>query len=139
MNSIRRSILIALPALASTAVWAADSEVLTSFAKTFDELPVRQSGGNTYRSILDGKTSAGDHIEVHETTLAAGKSPHPPHRHTHEELFLMIKGQLAVTIEGKITVIGPGAAAFVSSNQLHGAHNPGNEDAQYFVVATSVS
>ena len=51
----------------------------------------------------------------------------------------MVRGSLAVTIDGKTMVIGPGAAAFVGSNQLHGAHNPGSEEAQYFVVATSVS
>jgi mannose-6-phosphate isomerase-like protein (cupin superfamily) len=50
----------------------------------------------------------------------------------------MIKGELAVTIEGKTAVIGPGGAAFVHSGELHGAHNPGSEEAQYFVVATGV-
>jgi quercetin dioxygenase-like cupin family protein len=50
---------------------------------------------------LDGVTHTGEHLEVHETTLAPGGSPHPPHRHKHEELFLIIKGSLAVTIEGK--------------------------------------
>jgi quercetin dioxygenase-like cupin family protein len=139
MEISRRSLVIALSAAAGSAGLAvADSPVLSSFAKPFASLTPRTHGGNTYRQILDGMTSSGDHIEVHETTLAAGASPHPPHRHKHEELFLMIKGQLAVTIEGKTTVIGPGAAAFVASNQLHGAHNPGSEAAQYFVVATGV-
>jgi quercetin dioxygenase-like cupin family protein len=73
---------------------------------------------------------------VHETILAPGSEPHPPHRHEHEELFLLMKGNVAVTIEGKTTLIGPGSAAFIHSNELHGVHNPGPEKAQYFVVAT---
>ena len=102
------------------------------------ELPVKQNGQNESRAILNGVTHSGDHLEVHETTLAPGGSPHPPHRHEHEELLLMVSGTLAVTIEGKTAVIGPGGAAFFHSNELHGARNPGTEKAQYFVVATGV-
>lgn len=139
MESTRRSLLVALPMLAASAAFAADSQPLRSFIKPYGQLPVKSNGRNSFRPILDGVTHSGDHLEVHETTLGPGSSPHPPHRHKHEELFLMMKGSLAVTIEGKTTAIGPGAAAFVHSDELHGVHNPGNEDAQYFVVATGVS
>lgn len=139
MDSTRRSLFAALPMLVVSTASAVDSQPLRSFIKPYGQLPVKSNGRNTSRPILDGMTHSGDHLEVHETTLAPGSSPHPPHRHKHEELFLMMKGNLAVTIEGKTTVIGPGAAAFVHSGELHGVHNPGDEDAQYFVVATGVS
>jgi mannose-6-phosphate isomerase-like protein (cupin superfamily) len=42
-----------------------------------------------------------------------------------------MKGNLAVTIDGKTMVIGPGAAAFVHSGELHGVRNPGPEETQY--------
>lgn len=108
---------------------------ISSFAKPFDQLPVHQNGANTSRAILDGTTHSNDHLEVHETTLAPGSSPHPPHTHTHEELFLIMQGSLEVTIAGKTTTIGPGSAAFVHSGELHGVRNPGSSPAQYFVVA----
>jgi len=139
VDPIRRSLFLAVPALAAAGAFAADSQPLGTFIKPYDQLPAKSNGKNTFRPILDGITHSGDHIEVHETTLAPGASPHPPHRHEHEELFLMMKGQLTVTIAGKTGVIGPGAAAFVHSGELHGVHNSGNEDAQYFVVATGVS
>ena len=47
----------------------------------------------------------------------------------------MRQGKLEVTIAGTTTVIGPGAAAFVHSGELHGVRNPGAEPAEYFVVA----
>jgi quercetin dioxygenase-like cupin family protein len=134
----RRSLFLALPVLAASAAFA-DNQPLSSFAKPYDQLPVKSNGKNASRPILDGMTHSGDHLEVHETTLSPGSSPHPPHRHEHEELFLMMTGTLAVTIDGKTTVIGPGAAAFVHSGELHGVRNPGDEDTQYFVVATGVS
>jgi mannose-6-phosphate isomerase-like protein (cupin superfamily) len=138
VDATRRSLMWAIPMLAAAEAFATDGKPLSSFATPYDQLPVKSNGKTTSRPILDGMTHSGDHLEVHETTLTPGSSPHPPHRHEHEELFLMMKGNLAVTIEGKTTVIGPGAAAFVHSGELHGVRNPGNEDTQYFVVATGV-
>ena len=135
MDAVRRSLLQAIPMLAASSAFAADGPALRSFVKPYGELPVKQSGQNESRPILDGVTHSGDHLEVHETILAPGSEPHPPHRHEHEELFLLMKGSVAVTIDGKTTTIGPGSAAFVHSNELHGVRNPGPEKAQYFVVA----
>ena len=136
MDTSRRTLCLSLPAFAITAL-AVDNPgaPIASFAKPFDTLPVHDNGANLSRSILDGTTHSNDHMEVHETTLAPGNSPHPPHQHPHEELFLMMKGTLAVTIAGKTTEIGPGSAAFVHSGELHGVRNSGTTPAQYFVVA----
>ena len=138
MNATRRSLLQAIPVLAASSAFAWDGPALSSFVKPYSELPVKQSGENESRPILDGVTHSGEHLEVHETILAPGSEPHPPHRHEHEELFLMMKGTLGVTIEGKTTVIEAGSAAFVRSNEWHGVINPAHEQAQYFVVAIGV-
>ena len=138
MDATRRSLLQAISMLAASSALAEESPTLASFIKPYSELPVKQNGQSESRSILNGVSHSGYHLEVHETTLGPGGEPHPPHRHEHEEMFLMIKGSLAVTIAGKTAVIGPGGAAFVHSNELHGVHNPGTESAQYFVVATGV-
>jgi quercetin dioxygenase-like cupin family protein len=135
MDSVRRSLCLTLPALCTVFARGADGPSIPSLVEPFDSLPVKQNGPNSSRAILDGETHAGVHLEVHETGLAPGSSPHPPHSHQHEELFLIMRGQLEVTIAGKTTVIGPGSAAFVHSGELHGVRNPGHEDAQYFVVA----
>jgi mannose-6-phosphate isomerase-like protein (cupin superfamily) len=136
MDLTRRTLLQVLPLLAATPAFPADSPTIPSFIKPYDELPIKQNGPNQSRPILDGLTHTGYHLEVHETTLASGSEPHPPHRHEHEEFFLIAQGQLEVTIAGKTAVVGPGGAAFVRSNELHGVHNPGPGPSQYFVVAT---
>jgi mannose-6-phosphate isomerase-like protein (cupin superfamily) len=138
MDTTRRTLLQILPALAASSALAADTPTLSSFAKPFSELPVKKNGPNESREILHGVTHSGCHMEVHETTLGAGMEPHPPHRHENEELFLLVKGQVAITIEGKTTVVGPGSAVFVHSNEFHGARNPGTEPAQYFVVEIGI-
>lgn len=70
MDSTRRSLFLAVPMLAASAVFAADSQPLSSFIKPYGQLPVKSNGKNTFRPILDGVTHSGDHLEVHETTLA---------------------------------------------------------------------
>jgi quercetin dioxygenase-like cupin family protein len=136
MELSRRGLCQTLPLLfGSLAFGATDDKPISSFATPFDQLPVHTGATSTARSILNGQTHAGCHLEVHETTLAPGQMPHPPHQHEHEELFLIMRGQLEVTIAGNTTTIGPGSAAFVHSGELHSAKNTGPQPAQYFVVA----
>lgn len=137
MNPSRRTMCQALPLLLAgfgNRAWGAD-ETLASFAKPFSELPMTRHGQNESRPILKGTTHAGCPLEAHETTLAPGAEPHPPHHHEHEELFLLERGTVTVTINGKSTVLGPGSAAFIHSGEVHGLRNTGQEPAQYFVVA----
>jgi mannose-6-phosphate isomerase-like protein (cupin superfamily) len=136
MDTVRRNLCITLPALVASLTAAADDQTIASFVKPFDQLPAKLNGANTSRAILNGKTESGCVMEVHETTLAPGMSPHPPHHHKHDEMFLISTGSLEVTIAGKTSVIGPGSAAYVHSEEVHGVRNPGAVDAQYFVVAT---
>ncbi len=131
----RRDACLLLPALAATAAFADQPAPLASHAYRFEDLPVRSNGANRFRAVLDGQTHAGARLEIHETTLAPGASPHPPHRHIHEEIFLMREGAVEVTISGKTTRLGPGGVAFIASNDLHGLRNAGETPANYFVLA----
>lgn len=137
MHSSRRLVCQTLPLLLAGFAHRASAaeETLSSFAKPFADLPLHQNGGNQSRPILNGITHAGCPLEVHETTLAPGSMPHPPHHHEHEEMFLIEKGTVTVTIAGKSTELGPGSAAFIHSGEEHGIRNTGQQPAQYFVVA----
>ena len=135
MNYSRRDLALLLPALAAAAGSAATNDVLTSKVYRFEDLPVKQNGKNTSRAIATGKTHKGFPIEMHETSLAPGAMPHPPHHHFHEEIFLIREGTVEVTVTGKATRLGPGSAAYMGSNDEHGIKNVGDGYAQYFVIA----
>ncbi len=132
----RRNLLFSLAAIAATRV-AAQEKALASAAYRFEDLPVRKNpnGKTVSRAVLDGETHDGFAVEAHETTLSPGAEPHPPHRHVHEEMFLLREGAIDITISGRTTRLGPGAVAFVASNEEHGVRNTATEPAQYFVVA----
>ena len=114
---------------------AAAKPRLVSKVYPLADLKERKSGENSFWSILKGETWAGCPLEVHESSLAPGASPHPPHHHAHEEMFLVREGTLEVTIAGQTARIGPGGAAYVASNDQHGIKNVGETAALYFVLA----
>lgn len=133
MNYTRRDLAILLPALAGAAI--AETTKLPSHSYRFEDLTVKASGGNRAWAVFDGLTHSGFHIDMHETELGAGKAPHPPHHHEHEEMIMVREGQIEVTISGKITKLGPGSVAYVASNEEHGWRNTGTAPASYFVLA----
>ena len=84
---------------------------------------------------MDGETHTGFPIELHITELTAGKSPHPPHQHIHEEVMMVQSGLLDATVNGKTQRLNAGSIFYVASNDLHGVFNPGPDKAEYFVIA----
>jgi mannose-6-phosphate isomerase-like protein (cupin superfamily) len=135
MNCSRRDLCLWLPAFLAARNLFPQGTSLPSKALAFDDLTVHTEGGNSFRPILEGLASDGSHLEVHETDLAQGAMPHPPHHHRHEEMFLIREGTVEVSIAGRITRLGPGSAAFVASNEEHSIKNVGLTHAQYFVIA----
>lgn len=135
MNYSRRDLCLLVTALAASPAVAAQKTALPSKTFPYDDLPVHKNGANESRPILSGELHTGCYLEVHQTRLAPGAMPHPPHHHLHEEMFLIREGTLEVTINGQTTRLGPGSVGFVGSNDVHGARNIGTTPAEYFVVA----
>lgn len=108
---------------------------LPSAMYPFGKLGVHTSNSAEIRSVLKGKLASGESLEVHETTLPPGTSPHPPHHHEHSEMWLIREGTVEITVNGTSNRIGPGSVGFVRSNDEHGIKNVGKTPATYFVVA----
>jgi quercetin dioxygenase-like cupin family protein len=96
---------------------------------------VRTSGKMRSRAILKGETHSKFPVDLHETELAAGQAPHPPHRHVHEEILMVRSGMVTVNIAGEVSELGAGGLAYIASNEEHGWRNTGSTDAEYFVLA----
>ena len=101
----------------------------------FASLAAQQSSNVVIRHILKGKLATAESVEVHETTLAPGGAPHPPHHHIHSEMWLIREGTVEITIEGKSHRLDQGSLAMVRSNEEHNITNPTDKPATYFVVA----
>jgi len=132
MDPSRRELGALLAALAATPAGAAP---LPSKTYKFEDLPVRKGATSITRAIFRGETHSGFEVEIHQTELAPGKAPHPPHKHVHEEMVMVREGSLEVTISGKAVTLGPGSVAYVASNEEHGWSNAGTTTASYFVLS----
>ena len=135
MTYSRRDMCLLVTALAASPAVAAQQTALPSKAFPYEEMPVKKTNGHESRAILSGELHTGCYLEVHQTRLASGAMPHPPHHHAHEEMFLIREGTLEVTIKGQITRLGPGSVGFAGSNDEHGVRNIGTTPTEYFVVA----
>jgi mannose-6-phosphate isomerase-like protein (cupin superfamily) len=134
MKYSRRDLALLLPALAAAQDTA---KPLGSKAFKFEELPSKpnEKTKSVGHAVFNGATHSGYPVELHITDLPAGASPHPPHRHLNEEVFMIKSGTVEVTVNGVKNRITPGSVCYINSNDLHGIYNPGPEPAQYFVIA----
>lgn len=138
MKVSRRNLAMLLPAIAAAQASAQTkkaSPALPSKVYHYKDLPVRKGEVTTQRQYFDGPTHTGFFMEMHETELPPDKMPHPPHRHAHEELFILSTGVVEVTVNGKSTKMEPGAANYVYSNEEHSVKNVGTAPAKYYVIA----
>jgi len=122
-----------LASAASSPAFAQDVAASEMFG--FDDLPVNEFETTRIRDMLRGLTHSGYPLDMHVTELAAGEAPHPPHQHVHEEMLLIIEGELDVTVAGRTARLGSGSATYIASNDEHGWRNVGDSPARYFVVA----
>lgn len=108
--------------------------IMGSTAFDRDAIASKPTESGSVRSFFTARTATVERLEVHETTLNPGKSPHPPHLHPNEEMILMEKGTVEALVNGEWKRVGPGSVVFFASNQLHGLRNTGTEPAVYHVV-----
>jgi len=111
------------------------AKTVPTLVSVFEKMQLTPYGDNWRRPVLEGVNRAGYEIELHLTELAPGSEPHPPHRHAHEEIVMLQKGTVDVTIEGETTRLTPGSVVYVASNQFHGWRNVGNSPSLYFIIA----
>lgn len=137
----RRRALSLLPILASVAAagsLAEDSlpQLTESHAYSLKSLKaVQQKSGWETRQVLRGKIADGEALDIHHSVLPAGQIPHPPHRHKHAELMVLLDGTIDFYNNGVTEHMVSGDIAFAAPNRLHGWKNVGDRPAKYYVIA----
>jgi mannose-6-phosphate isomerase-like protein (cupin superfamily) len=114
-------------------------ELSSSRVIRFADLPVaKQDNGGAQRRVMSGTLPTGEFIEIHETVLPAGKTPHAPHHHPNSEWLFIQSGTLEYSDgDGSTVPVAPGDIIFSASNVTHGLKNVGTTDANYIVFSVS--
>lgn len=87
--------------------------------------------GETLRPLLTN--AMGSAIEIFDTQGPANAGP-PPHEHPWEEIYVVLSGELQVSIAGENHVLGVGGVAHVPANVQHGYRNL--TDAHFLTIVT---
>ncbi len=77
------------------------------------------------RIYFDGPTDQLKAMTAGSLRLKAGMTPHEPHKHPEEEFMVVTEGTGEISMEGKITKVGPGSMMYCGANKLHGIVNTG--------------
>jgi len=129
---LNRVVLLVSGIALSTATTAAQAP-LRSTVFPADSVRARNGPANQ-RSLVDTLTAILSKLEIHETTLGPGQSPHAPHRHAHEELMVVRTGVVEVLQGTKTRLAHAGDVIFMASNELHGLKNTSTANVTYLVI-----
>jgi mannose-6-phosphate isomerase-like protein (cupin superfamily) len=77
------------------------------------------------RIYFEGPTDQVKSMTAGSLLLKAGMQPHPPHQHPEEEFMVITQGTGEISMDGKITKVGPGYMMYAASQRLHGIVNTG--------------
>lgn len=87
--------------------------------------------GETLKPMLTN--AMGSAVEIFDTSGPTGGGP-PTHKHAWEEIYVVTKGLLDVTVNGETVRLGPGGFAHVPGNTLHSYYTV--EDAEFLTIVT---
>ena len=134
----RRDLVVAFIAACGTlflvALTRAETPIMHSKVFDWNSIQVESKQHGATRRFFQAPTATLDELELHVTTLNPGKAPHPPHKHSDEELILVKEGTVESTLNGETRLAGPGSVIFQASNEMHGIRNVSDKPATYFVV-----
>jgi len=77
------------------------------------------------RIYFEGSTGQVKSMTAGSLLLKPGMTPHPPHQHPEEEFMVITEGAGEISMDGKITKVGPGSMMYAAAQRLHGIVNTG--------------
>jgi mannose-6-phosphate isomerase-like protein (cupin superfamily) len=83
---------------------------------------------------FSGDTPASAKFVTGRFVLSPGKTPHPPHTHTEEEVMIIESGHGEIFCDGKTTEVGPGSVMYTTPNAPHGVTNTGESPLVFYYV-----
>ena len=132
---LRDAIAASVGALVVYAGFAvAREDIMHSTAIEWNDAAFTQEEVRAVRQFMRAPTATLKELELHATTLPAGKSSHAPHRHENEELVIVKEGSVEALVNGQHVRLGPGAVIFNASNEMHSLRNVSDSAATYHVI-----
>lgn len=133
MNYSRRDLALLLPALAAAAE-AQQGGALPSKIYHSAQIPYKGDDKKKGREFFHAAEHSGFVLASHETILGPGTETHPPHKHVHEEITIVVEGTAETYLDGKKEIAETGSLIYFGSNTLHSVRNAGTTPLRYYVL-----
>ena len=131
----RRDLALLLPALGIVdAAPQSGGGALPAKIYQSSEMPYKGDDRKKGRSFFHGPTHSGFVVDCHETVLGPGVATHPPHKHEHEEVIILVEGTVDAFLDGKTERAGAGSVFYFGSNLMHNVTNTGATPCRYYVI-----
>jgi mannose-6-phosphate isomerase-like protein (cupin superfamily) len=108
-----------------------DGHLPNSVRRMEDAKLTREEFGDL-RIYYEGPTEQMSSVTAGSLLLKPGMSPHPPHQHPDEEFLVIAEGTGEVSVEGKVTNVGPGSMMYCGGEKLHGIVNTGKSPLLFY-------
>jgi (S)-ureidoglycine aminohydrolase len=126
--------LLVLILLFSTTLLFAQLQAVESKVFVWNDLKTIKRPQGEVRQILEGTTPNLKLFKVHASTLSPkGRMRKEAYTQENEELIIVKKGELTVTIEGKTKVLKAGGVALIMSGDMRETQNTSNDSTTYYV------
>lgn len=121
----RRRDVFRLAALSPLALLASEPTKLPNAVHDAAAAKLDRQPFGDLRVYFDGPTDQLKSMTAGSLRLKPGMRPHPPHKHPEEEFMVITEGSGEISVEGKVTKVGPGSMMYCAGNHLHGIVNTG--------------
>jgi len=127
----RRDVL-RLAATLNAAAMLARGEGLANSVVDGASAKVTKEDFGELKIYFDGPTPQLKAMTAGSLRLKPGMSPHAPHEHPEEEFMVVTEGTGEISVEGKVTKVGPGSMMFCAAGKLHGIVNTGKSPLLFY-------
>jgi mannose-6-phosphate isomerase-like protein (cupin superfamily) len=114
--------LAGIPGLAA---FAASAPKLPNSTLDAEHAKLTREKFGDLRIYFEGATDQVKSMTAGSLLLKPGMSPHAPHEHPEEEFMVITEGTGEISVDGKITKVGPGTMMYCAAGHLHGIVNTG--------------
>ncbi len=121
-----------LAGLAPALLFAAGGKKLPNVTLSTSDVKVATEPFGEVRIYFDGPTDVVGWMTAGSVRLNPGASPHPPHQHDEEEFLLITEGTGEISIDEKLSQVGPGSMMYCEANRLHGIVNTGSTSLLFY-------
>jgi len=119
----------------ATAVLKAQPKSLPSGVYQVDSIETQNGLENKIKIKVQGSTTDLDMLSMHSSTLAPGKTNHPPRvLMDREELIIVKEGPITITINETPKILSTGSIALIEAGDSQSFHNSSEKVVSYYVL-----